>query len=115
LVARAGESLHAILRGRISLTREGFKRFTGLLTAQVKRFMEIIGESTRCREAIETDGWYRVRTKGSHHQYKDPTKPGLVTIPGRPGDGLAVGNLNNILDYFVDAAHLSLLQDADKR
>ena len=25
---------------------------------------------------IEEDGWYWVRTKGSHHQYKHPTKPG---------------------------------------
>jgi len=45
---------------------------------------------------IETDGWYWVRTKGSH-QYKHPTRPGLVTIPGRPGDELAVGTLNNVL------------------
>jgi len=46
---------------------------------------------------IEKDGWYRVRTKGSHHQYKHPTKPGLVTVPGNPGDGLAPGTVNNIL------------------
>jgi len=24
-------------------------------------------------------------------------KPGLVTVPGRPGDDMAVGTLNNIL------------------
>ena len=46
---------------------------------------------------IEQDGWYWVRTKGSHHQYKHPTKPGLVTVPGRPGDDVATGTLNNIL------------------
>jgi predicted RNA binding protein YcfA (HicA-like mRNA interferase family) len=46
---------------------------------------------------IEKDGWYWVRTKGSHHQYKHPTKPGLVTIPGNPGDDVASGTLNNIL------------------
>ncbi|MBA2524693.1 MAG: type II toxin-antitoxin system HicA family toxin [Pyrinomonadaceae bacterium] len=38
-----------------------------------------------------------MRTKGSHHQYKHPIKPGLVTIPGRPNDELATGTLNNIL------------------
>ena len=27
------------------------------------------------------DGWYQVAQKGSHHQYKHPTKPGKVTIP----------------------------------
>ncbi|HEY6802868.1 MAG TPA: type II toxin-antitoxin system HicA family toxin [Pyrinomonadaceae bacterium] len=46
---------------------------------------------------IENDGWYLVRTKGSHHQYKHPNKQGLVTVPGRGGDDLAVGTLNNIL------------------
>ena len=46
---------------------------------------------------IEKDGWYWVRTKGSHHQYKHPTKPGLVTVPGNPGDDVASGTLNNIL------------------
>ncbi|PYS45426.1 MAG: addiction module toxin, HicA family [Acidobacteria bacterium] len=44
---------------------------------------------------IERDGWYWVRTKGSHHQYKHP--PGLVTVPGKPGDDMAIGTLNNIL------------------
>jgi predicted RNA binding protein YcfA (HicA-like mRNA interferase family) len=38
-----------------------------------------------------------VRTKGSHHQYKHPTKTGLVTVPGKPNDDVAVGTANNIL------------------
>jgi predicted RNA binding protein YcfA (HicA-like mRNA interferase family) len=46
---------------------------------------------------IEKDGWSWVRTKGSHHQYKHPTKAGLVTIPGNTGDDVATGTLNNIL------------------
>ena len=46
---------------------------------------------------IEHDGWFQVRMKGSHHQFKHPTKAGLVTIPGRPNDDLAVGTLNSIL------------------
>ncbi len=46
---------------------------------------------------IEADGWYIVRTRGSHRQYKHPTKPGLVTIPGNLGKELAIGTLNNIL------------------
>jgi len=46
---------------------------------------------------IEKDGWYWVRTRGSHHQYKHLTKSGLVTIPGTPGHELAAGTLNNIL------------------
>ncbi|HEV7682664.1 MAG TPA: type II toxin-antitoxin system HicA family toxin [Pyrinomonadaceae bacterium] len=46
---------------------------------------------------IEENGWYWVRTKGSHHQYKHLTKPGLVTVPGKPGADVAQGTLNNIL------------------
>jgi predicted RNA binding protein YcfA (HicA-like mRNA interferase family) len=46
---------------------------------------------------IEQDGWRLVRTRGSHRQYKHPYKPGLVTVPGKPGDELAPGTLNSIL------------------
>jgi predicted RNA binding protein YcfA (HicA-like mRNA interferase family) len=30
---------------------------------------------------IEMDGWFLVRQKGSHQQYKHLSKTGLVTIP----------------------------------
>ena len=33
---------------------------------------------------VEADGWYFVRQRGSHRQFKHPTKPGKVTIVGRP-------------------------------
>jgi predicted RNA binding protein YcfA (HicA-like mRNA interferase family) len=46
---------------------------------------------------IEADGWYLVVTKGSHRQYKHPSKPGRVTIAGHPGHDLAPGTLNSIL------------------
>lgn len=35
---------------------------------------------------IKEDGWYQVKQKGSHHQYKHPVKPGKVTIPEHAGD-----------------------------
>ncbi len=38
---------------------------------------------------IESDGWYLVRTRGSHHHFKHPVKPGLVTIPHPKKDLLA--------------------------
>ena len=46
----------------------------------------------KVREAIrelEADGWYLVATKGDHRQYKHPTKPGRVTVPGHFNDDLA--------------------------
>jgi predicted RNA binding protein YcfA (HicA-like mRNA interferase family) len=47
--------------------------------------------------AIEADGWRQVRQRGSHRQFKHPTKPGLVTIAGKPGDDLAPGTVNSVL------------------
>ena len=35
---------------------------------------------------ILQNGWYQVKQKGSHHQYKHLTKPGKVTIPEQGGD-----------------------------
>jgi predicted RNA binding protein YcfA (HicA-like mRNA interferase family) len=30
---------------------------------------------------IEADGWYRIKAKGGHRQYKHPVKRGRVTVP----------------------------------
>lgn len=46
---------------------------------------------------LQDDGWYLVATRGSHRQYKHPSRPGRVTVPGKPGDDLAPGTLNSIL------------------
>ena len=29
---------------------------------------------------LEADGWVLIRITGSHHHFKHPTKPGLVTV-----------------------------------
>jgi predicted RNA binding protein YcfA (HicA-like mRNA interferase family) len=46
---------------------------------------------------IEEDGWYLVATRGSHRQFKHPTKSGRVTVAGKPSDDLASGTWNSIL------------------
>jgi predicted RNA binding protein YcfA (HicA-like mRNA interferase family) len=46
---------------------------------------------------IEDDGWILSRTRGSHRQYKHPTKPGLVTMPGKPAKDLPIGLQRSIL------------------
>ena len=46
---------------------------------------------------LNNDGWYLVATRGSHRQFKHMTKPGRVTVPGKPSDDLAPGTLNSIL------------------
>jgi predicted RNA binding protein YcfA (HicA-like mRNA interferase family) len=43
------------------------------------------------------DGWLPVATRGSHRQFKHPSKPGRVTVAGKPSDDLAPGTLNSIL------------------
>ncbi len=48
-------------------------------------------------EQIEKDGWYLVKTKGSHRQYKHLQKPGRVTVPGKLSHELPPGTLNSIL------------------
>ncbi|HME51016.1 MAG TPA: type II toxin-antitoxin system HicA family toxin [Candidatus Lokiarchaeia archaeon] len=35
--------------------------------------------------------------KGSHRQFKHPTKPGRVTIAGHPNHDLSPGTLNSIM------------------
>lgn len=46
---------------------------------------------------IEVDGWNFDRMKGSHKQFKHPTKKGLVTVAGNRGDDVLKGTLNSIL------------------
>ena len=46
---------------------------------------------------LEDDGWYIARTTGSHRQLKHPTKPGTVTVAGKPSLDIPPGTLNSIL------------------
>ena len=52
---------------------------------------------TNVLSILRHDGWYQVAQRGSHRQFKHPTKPGRVTVPGKPSDDLAVGTLKSIL------------------
>jgi predicted RNA binding protein YcfA (HicA-like mRNA interferase family) len=53
-----------------------------------------VGEILRM---LDDDDWRLVATKGSHRQFKHGSKPGRVTVPGKPSDDLAPGTLNSIL------------------
>jgi predicted RNA binding protein YcfA (HicA-like mRNA interferase family) len=46
---------------------------------------------------IENDGWVQGRVTGSHRQFHHPTKPGTVTIAGKPGTDVPPGTLNSVL------------------
>lgn len=44
---------------------------------------------------LKADGWFLVNQKGSHQQYKHPTKPGRVTIV-HPRKDFPTGTLKSI-------------------
>ena len=52
-----------------------------------------VGEAVKL---IPADGWLLASTRGSHRQFKHSSKPGRVTIPGKPSDDLAPGTWNSI-------------------
>ncbi len=56
----------------------------------------MIADSRKLIELIKKDGWELVRIKGSHHHFKHPTKPGIVTIP-HPKRNLAKATVKSIL------------------
>ncbi len=45
---------------------------------------------------ITADGWFEVAVRGSHHQFKHPTKSGRVTIP-HPKKDMDIRTANSIL------------------
>jgi predicted RNA binding protein YcfA (HicA-like mRNA interferase family) len=45
--------------------------------------------------ALKADGWREVAQKGSHVQFKHPTKPGRVTVV-HPSRDIPKGTLGNI-------------------
>ena len=46
---------------------------------------------------LKDDGWVQVAQKGSHRQFKHPTKLGKVTVPGKFSDDLTEGTYRSIL------------------
>ena len=44
---------------------------------------------------LKDDGWYQVAQKGSHLQFKHPTKKGRVTVP-HPERDIPIGTLKSI-------------------
>lgn len=46
---------------------------------------------------IEADGWQFHSQKGSHRQYLHASKPGRVTVAGKPGDDIHPKTLTSIL------------------
>lgn len=45
---------------------------------------------------LREDGWYEVDMKGSHRHLKHDTKPGKVTVAGKPGEDVHPKTLKSI-------------------
>ena len=45
---------------------------------------------------LEDEGWFLHRQKGSHRQFKHPTKKGAVTVNQKPSDTIDQEILNSI-------------------
>lgn len=45
---------------------------------------------------LEDDGWALQYTVGDHRQFKHPTRPGKVTVRGKPNENLSQFLLNSI-------------------
>ena len=45
---------------------------------------------------LRKDGWVQVKAKGGHRQFKHSTRPGRVTVAGKPSHTLAPGTLASI-------------------
>ncbi|OGT04874.1 MAG: addiction module toxin, HicA family [Gallionellales bacterium RIFCSPLOWO2_02_58_13] len=46
---------------------------------------------------LENDSWLVVRQRGSHRQLHHATKPGTVTVSGKPSVDVPPGTLNSAL------------------
>lgn len=53
-----------------------------------------VGELLRL---LKRNGWELVRTRGSHRQFKNPGRPGTVTVAGKPSLEIPAGTLRSIL------------------
>jgi len=48
-------------------------------------------------KSLQDDGWQQVRMRGSHRQFRHPSKPGTITVAGKLGADIPRGTLAAIL------------------
>ena len=67
-----------------------------------QRHLYAIRMPTRVRDLIkqlELDGWVQVRQRGSHRQFRHPSKTGTVTVAGKESADVPTGTLNSVLKH----------------
>lgn len=73
--------------GRWLRQPRGMSADATLVGVKVSEILRLIGR----------DGWYLDRQKGSHRQYKHPSKRDLVTVSGKPSDDLHPKTRDSVL------------------
>ncbi|WP_407888675.1 type II toxin-antitoxin system HicA family toxin [Levilactobacillus sp. N40-8-2] len=53
-------------------------------------------DSREIIKILRKDGWFLARITGDHYHFKNPVKPGIVTVP-HPRKDIPKGTLNSIL------------------
>ena len=79
--------------------RRAFQVLVRSQSADVARY-DATTMPTKDRELLaqlQADGWFQVRQAGSHKQFRHPSKPGTVTVAGKPSVEVPPGTLNSIL------------------
>ena len=77
-----------------------------LYLCSVKQLNNSVMRVLKVREILKMlakDGWYLLKSKhtsGNHRQFKHPSKPGKVTVNGKPGDDVHINDQRSI---FIQA------------
>lgn len=50
----------------------------------------------RILQVLKKDGWYLARQRGSHREFKHPTKKGVTTVNGHDNDDITASLLKSI-------------------
>ena len=68
------------------------------MAASITSFMVYTGRvsSAEIVKLLKNAGWVLVRVSGSHHQFKNPTRPNVVTVP-HPRKDIPTGTARAIL------------------
>jgi predicted RNA binding protein YcfA (HicA-like mRNA interferase family) len=73
----------------------GFQIHTSNLTMCIDTYKVMQMKSADVIALLRKDGWFEVARKGSHIQFKHPTKVGRVTVP-HPKRDIPIGTLRSI-------------------
>ena len=78
-----------------SRSRSGYTQYTRSLAHLYMMCIVHIMKSADVIKKLQADGWILHHVKGSHQQFKHPSKPGKVTVP-HPTRDLPIGTLKSI-------------------